>query len=201
LRSIRVVILLLRKNIKKEPFSKWECPPSGRLKINVDGAYRADGEVGGIGMVVRDGGENCLVAFACHIPYAASAIQMEVEACRAGLFIAIQQGWDELELESDCALLISALIVSSVDRSEFGRIVDDCKCYLDRFNSFQVRHIYREANGVVHCLGHIASLSNIDKLWLDETSSITENVLFEDSFNCARGSGDMSSSMHTSFLH
>lgn len=69
------------------------------------------------------------------------SLQMEVEACRAGLFIAIQQGRDELELESDCALLISALTSSSVDHFEFGRIVDDRKDYLGCFNSFRVRHI------------------------------------------------------------
>ena len=136
--------------------------------------------------MVRDGSGNCVAAFARHIPYALSAFQIEVEACRAGLFIAIQQGWDELELESDCAVLISALNSSSVDRSEFGRIVDDCKGYLNGFNSFRVRHIYREANCVAHRLAHIASLSNIDELWLEETPSIIEDVLYEDYCNCGR---------------
>lgn len=89
MRSTRGVILPLekKKKKKKRPISKWECPPSGRLKVNVDGAYRADGEIGDIGVVVRDGSGNCVAAFARHIPYALSAIQMEVEACRAGLFL------------------------------------------------------------------------------------------------------------------
>lgn len=37
----------------RRPLTRWECPPSGRLKINADGAYRADVNQGGLGVGVN----------------------------------------------------------------------------------------------------------------------------------------------------
>lgn len=96
------------KNIRR-PVTRWECPPSGRLKINIDGAYNAKLAQSGIKVIIRDEHGLCMAAFAHHIPYSSSALHMEVEACRAGLLIAIHQGWNDCVLESDYALLITAL--------------------------------------------------------------------------------------------
>ncbi|KAM5577920.1 hypothetical protein ABKV19_008311, partial [Rosa sericea] len=94
---------------KKRPLTKWKCPPRGRLKINIDGAYRADSGEGGIGVVVRDDLGTGIAAIARPFLHAHSAINMEAEACRAGLLLGIHQGWTEVEIESDSALLIAAL--------------------------------------------------------------------------------------------
>lgn len=62
-------------------------PPRGRLKINFDGAYSSELKKGGIGVIVRDDTGKCLTALTRFFPYAASALHMEVEACRAGLLM------------------------------------------------------------------------------------------------------------------
>lgn len=59
------------------------------------------------------------------------------------------------------------------------------------FQSIEVRHIYRETNGAVYRLAHLASCFFMDDFWLDKTSSIIVNVLYEDC-NEFRGSGVMS---------
>lgn len=64
-----------------------------------------------------------------------------------------------MDLESDCAALITALAGNCEDYSEVGRVVEDCKEYLASFSSINFRHIYRETNGVAHRLAHLASLS------------------------------------------
>ncbi|XP_040367272.1 uncharacterized protein LOC112177447 [Rosa chinensis] len=94
---------------KKRPMTKWQCPPQGRLKINIDGAFRADCGIGGIGVVVRDELGTGIAAIARPFLHAHSAINMEAEACRAGLLLGIHQGWTEIDIESDSALLIAAL--------------------------------------------------------------------------------------------
>lgn len=55
-----------------------------------------------------------------------SAVHTEAEACRAGLLLAIHQGWSEVEIESDCDVVVMALNGSTVDLSNMGRIIDDC---------------------------------------------------------------------------
>lgn len=73
-----------RKTKSRRTLPKWETPPSGRLKVNVDGSFRANHGDGGIGMVIRDEFGTCVAALAWHFPYAASALHMEAEATRAG---------------------------------------------------------------------------------------------------------------------
>ena len=175
--------------------SKWETPPSGRLKINIDGFFRPDVEVAGIGMVVRDEVGRCRAAFQRSISPISSFFQAEAEACRAGLLIAINQGWNDLILETDCAALVTALANSAEDLSEIGRIVEDCKEYMLAFTSLNFRHIYREANGVAQRLSHTASFSNIDNFWVDDTPSIIEDVIYKDLCPHNRGFGNTAPSM------
>ncbi|PRQ28530.1 hypothetical protein RchiOBHm_Chr5g0004021 [Rosa chinensis] len=56
---------------------------------------------------------------------------MEAEACRAGLLLGIHQGWYEIDIESDSAILIAVLNSSKKDFSEVSRILDDCKNYFN----------------------------------------------------------------------
>lgn len=88
---------------------------------------------------------------------------MEGEACLAGLLIAIHQGWNVCVIESDCALLITALHGLGADFSELGCIVEDCREYMKVVHPIQVKHVFRETNGVAYRLAHVASWSNIDE--------------------------------------
>lgn len=47
-----------------------------------------------------------------------------------------------LDLDSDCASLISAPACSNVDLFEFGRIVEDCKEYLLAIPSIWSNHVF-----------------------------------------------------------
>ncbi|PRQ25708.1 putative ribonuclease H-like domain, reverse transcriptase zinc-binding domain-containing protein [Rosa chinensis] len=94
---------------KKQAPMKWQCSPRGRLKINVDGAFRADVGCGGIGVVVRDDVGMGIAALARPFLHAHSVLNMEAEACRAGLLLGIHQGWSDIEIESDSAILVAAL--------------------------------------------------------------------------------------------
>ncbi|PRQ19025.1 hypothetical protein RchiOBHm_Chr7g0212601 [Rosa chinensis] len=135
-----------------------------------------------------------LAALACYFPHASIALHMDAEACRAGLLLAIHQDMSAIDLESDCSLVITALHHNVEDRSEIGSIIDDCKSYLTSFHPFQVRHIFREANGAAKRLAHLASCNYIFDVWLEETPIIIRDVLYKDSCTDARGQGFMSPS-------
>ncbi|KAM5564827.1 hypothetical protein ABKV19_019070 [Rosa sericea] len=183
---------------QRNPQTKWKNPPSGRLKINVDGAFRVEDGSGGIGVVVRNETGMGIAALAKPFLHAHSVLNMETEACRAGLLLGIHQGWTDIDIESDSAILIAALNSEEKNFSEVSRVLDDCKEYMCAFQSVRVRHIYSEANGVADRLAHLASGCDIDDLWLDEMHAIIQDILYEDQCNCfyvARGPGFMSPPM------
>ncbi|XP_061999251.1 uncharacterized protein LOC133716573 [Rosa rugosa] len=160
---------------KKRPLTKWECPPLGRLKINIDNAFRVENGAGGIGVVIRDELGIGLAAIARPFLHAHSAINMEAEACRAGLFLGMHQGWTNIDIESDSTLLIAALNSKEENLLEVSRVLDDCRDYMSAFQSVRVQHNYREANGVANRLAHLASLFSIYDVWLDETPANQPN--------------------------
>ncbi|KAL6209279.1 hypothetical protein ACLB2K_020221 [Fragaria x ananassa] len=121
--------------------TKWECPPSGRLKINIDGAFNGSLGSGRIGEIVRDENGLGIAAMARSFRHAHSALNMEFEACRAGLRLGIHQGWSDIDIESDSILLIVALEREEEDMSEVGHVLGDCKDYLRAFQSVRIRHI------------------------------------------------------------
>lgn len=112
---------------KRRQETHWKCPPRGRLKINVDGAFHADLAQGGVVVVVRDELGICIAAFARSLAPMSSALQAEAEACRAGLLISIHQGWMDIELERDCAMVAAALACPDEECSEIDRVMEDCK--------------------------------------------------------------------------
>lgn len=61
----------------------------------------------------------------------------------------------------------------------------------------QVKHVYREANGVAHRLAQFACFSSLDEFWINETPSIIEDVLYKDLCNCERGQRLSSPSLHS----
>lgn len=141
------------------------------------------------------------MAFARYIPYALSAFHMEVEACRAGLPIAIHQGWSDCDVESDSAALVAAIGSLIPVFLELGRVVEHCRDYMEAIGSLCIKHVYRVANCVAHRLAHIASHSSIDNFWIDEMPSIIEDVLYEDLYHCKQGPGITSPSPKVTIIH
>ena len=91
---------------------------------------------------------NILPAMQRSLPHCSSALHAETEACRMSLLLAVHHGWDHFILETDCTVLIAALVSPEDDLSDVGRITEDCKDYLKNL-SIVISHNYREANCVI----------------------------------------------------
>ncbi|XP_061993526.1 uncharacterized protein LOC133711411 [Rosa rugosa] len=122
---------------------------------------------GGIGAIIRDENGTFLAAIARPFSLVRSALHMEIEAMRAGLLLAIHQGMTNVDIETNCATVVTALNGEMEDLSKIGSIVEDCKAYLQALSPFHLQYIYREVNGVAHRLAHLASLSVLDEYWLE----------------------------------
>jgi len=83
---------------------RWQAPDPGSIKINVDGAFKGNGEAS-IGVVIRD--SKCVVLLSAWrvIFHAASAEEVELLACREGISLAVEwtPGPAILETDLHCA--------------------------------------------------------------------------------------------------
>ncbi|KAL6145404.1 hypothetical protein ACLB2K_056092 [Fragaria x ananassa] len=177
--------------------AKWCSPPSGRLKLNIDGAYKEDGS-GGVGMIIRDAVGDVKCAWSKKLGFLSSPLHAEADACRLGLRMATQHGWQNLEVESDCAILVPALNNQGSDMVEVSRILEDCRDFIRRFDYVTVQHVFREANSVAHRLAHFATCDRVVEVTLAEVPDFIQDVLYENNcnaLNMTRGRRYMSPSM------
>lgn len=76
-----------------------------------------------------------MAAFSRYFPHVSSTIHMEAETCKVGLLIAIHQRWDNVDLERDCATVVSTLSSANADYSQLGWLIEDCRAYKDAIGS------------------------------------------------------------------
>lgn len=117
-----------------------QCPPTRRLKINVDGSFKTKSGKWGIGVVVTNDVEECIVALPSSFSFVSSVLHMEAEAYRVGFLIATQIFWSTIDIESDCAVLIFVVSNGKEDYSEVRQIISDCVSYQSAINFCQVSH-------------------------------------------------------------
>ena len=73
----------------------------GMYKANYDGAMFAESEEAGIGVIVRDGKGDVIVALAEKIPYPGSVEVLEALAARRAAKFAMELGLSSSEFEGD----------------------------------------------------------------------------------------------------
>ncbi|KAL4283563.1 hypothetical protein GQ457_16G029270 [Hibiscus cannabinus] len=81
----------------------WSPPPSGTLKLNVDGAVTRDGGLGGVGGLLRNSEGKCLLSFSRHVGQVPPLLA-EILAIKFGLEIFFTSVWRyevSLIVESD----------------------------------------------------------------------------------------------------
>ena len=148
----------------------WIPPPSDSLKINCDGAFFAESKSGGWGFVIRDNEGAVRGSGAGFISHAASAAQVEAQACAEALQAAACWGMGRLIVESDARNVINALSGTTLDLTPEGVIYRDIRVF-SRLNFLSVDFGFcpRSCNKLAHhelaALG--ARRRGVQSLWLE----------------------------------
>ncbi|MQM23776.1 hypothetical protein Taro_056845, partial [Colocasia esculenta] len=77
--------------------AKWFTPPKGRLKLNVDGAFKMTTNEAGGGGILRDHKGNMSCAFAKPYYHLKSSLATEAFAVRDGLLMCCNKGITEVQ--------------------------------------------------------------------------------------------------------
>ncbi|XP_068312517.1 uncharacterized protein [Pyrus communis] len=155
-------------------------PPSGRLKINFNGAWCRDSQVGGLGVVVRDD-KGFFVAAACmNFQDILSPLQAEAMAERACSSWADSRGFRNFFLEGDSLQIEMALRDASTNTSSIGQLVEDTKSILGAITEELCTHVRRQANTVANRLARFSLNVGSQCEWSDQPPSFIIDLLIED---------------------
>ncbi|XP_042944784.1 uncharacterized protein LOC122278665 [Carya illinoinensis] len=167
---------------RKQKYScKWQPPPVGSLKLNVDGATFSDQCRSGIGVVLRD--DKGKVTFAASKPEDAIADPMEIEliAILRGIQLCIPLGIVELQIESDALLVIEELKKDGKSSTLWSSLIHEIKTLLSSFPAWSIQYRGRESNGVAHNLAKFAWHLDDIALWWDVIPECISHAIWVDS--------------------
>jgi ribonuclease HI len=149
----------------KKDQNKWTKPPLGWAKLNVDGSWSEDADIGGIGMVLRDDAGEIIFTACRHLPSCHIPLEAELQACADGLNLALL--WSDLPiiLESDCLMATKMITDLDLDRSHLAGLVKEVKELCCGKRTCRIVHISRELNGVSHSLAKFSRLNSCTEFW------------------------------------
>jgi hypothetical protein len=135
---------------------KWKYPPIGWLKINIDDAFLASEQMGGIWIIIRNNDENC-VGYKCErVRNVSSPEQVAALAGRCVVRWVQEKGLSPIVFETDSMILSSAIKQQSHVHSPLGPIYEAIVESISTLPGSLFHHVYRRANGVAHCIARHA---------------------------------------------
>ena len=157
----------------------WRKPPNGVFKINTDGATVGVGVLSSIGVIIRDCRGQAAAALCRVLPSCFTVDETEALAIEAGILLARELDLQQIIIESNSLAVVQR--ISSKDYSGgFGHIVNGIMNLLDGFAGWQIRHVKRDFNRVVHELAKCARCNNVSHLWRGVSPPIVRTLMHLD---------------------
>ena len=104
--------------------TQWVRPTGESLKLNFDAAFK-EGEMVGMGVVLRDGEGEVLMAMCASWKGKCAIHEGEAMAAKQGTKIAMEAGFLQFVLETDCVMVFEALKRGKREASPFGLLLHD----------------------------------------------------------------------------
>ncbi|KAF7827446.1 reverse transcriptase [Senna tora] len=135
----------------------WTEPKKSFCKLNIDGA--ASNNLLGTGGIIRNDQGYYMISF-CKFLGQGSSVQAELWALQIGLSIARDINISHIEIETDCTMLIHLINNNQLTNLHpLFSVICTCRHFLSAFDSWELKHIYREANGCADALAKHARMT------------------------------------------
>jgi ribonuclease HI len=131
---------------------RWEKPPLGWVKCNTDGAFHEQQGQGATGAVLRNDSGGFLRGGAKWYNHCLDALSMEALACRDGLTLALQAGFQKVWLETDCQEVVKLWQAGVNQRSSVVSIIREIRELSTLFQDFKFSFVSRSCNKLAHAL-------------------------------------------------
>ena len=154
------------ERVQRQP-QRWVPLEPGNYKVNYDGAYFAEEEAAGIGVVVRNELGQVMASLAEKIAMPPTVESLEALAARRAMVFMEELGLRRAKFEGDSETVVKALSKGCPDRSCIGHIIKDCMSLMGCFQTCSFSHVRRQSNGVAHALARRARLSSPLSVWME----------------------------------
>jgi ribonuclease HI len=161
-------------------YVRWERPPEGYLKLNVDGSFMESDGTAGVGMILR-AHDGTIVFSACKsLKHCSSALEAELYALKEGVALSLIHSEDHFFIESDSAEVVRMLSANVRDRSVLGHIVAEIKTLLDSERVEGVQKIPRAMNVASHVLAGFGRINDLTDVWSGSGPELVLDSLLRD---------------------
>jgi hypothetical protein len=104
---------------------KWSRPPEGWVKLNWDAAVDIKKKIMGVGLVLRDHFDGVLRVVSSFHQYVLDPLVAEAFAARQGIDLCRALGYQCLQLEGDCQVVVKAILSNSLSHVKVEPIIVD----------------------------------------------------------------------------
>ncbi|GJN34740.1 hypothetical protein PR202_gb23431 [Eleusine coracana subsp. coracana] len=104
-----VVDVSVGSSRQKTVQGKWQAPPTGWIKVNVDGAFDHNSKRAGVGVVARDEFGKVVLSAWRVVFDAKSQEEIEMQACREGAILAAEWVRSKVIIKTDCTMVANML--------------------------------------------------------------------------------------------
>src|ERR1044072_111734 len=94
----------------------------------------------------------------------------EATAMKRGLKLALEKGYRELIVESDCLKVVNAINTASPLLSYLELLIQEIVILSHAFSNISFNHVFREANKVAHNLAKVP-INGTEQIWMGSVPS------------------------------
>jgi len=136
----------------------WSKPPTDWIKCNVDCAlFEVEGKFG-VGICFRDSLGQLIQAHSMVFPSIPTAVEYEAPTIQQALQISLDLGLTRVVFETDCQLVVNAVLGNNSYVNELGILLSNCRTLLFFNASYALAYVGRQANRVAHNLARASIL-------------------------------------------
>ncbi|KAJ1414333.1 Ribonuclease H domain [Sesbania bispinosa] len=169
---------------RRQSVAPWRPPPARFVKVNVDASWDPLSKSGALAVVIRDS-IGVIQAGSSRIASSPSPLVAEALAARDGIVLAMNLGFQQILLESDCLNIVSACR-KAADFGEISGIIQDILTYKERMVSCGFLWVHRTGNLLAHEVAKAAAAGSLPTAWPINIPPFLRPLLTSDADSAAR---------------
>lgn len=156
---------------KEQMNDKWQAPWGGMIKLNTDAAMDMRNSRVSWSIVARNQKGEIVKVWAGSEQRKGDPLVEEADAVRRALIKAKAEGWENIEVQSDCKAAIERIKEENAQDARIGTIVEDISRMRLEFSNCFLSFIKREGNSVSHEMARFALTCISEIQWKDSFPS------------------------------